>query len=50
MDAEEVSDADDELVCRPLLGLRLGAGTADAADAIAVGLTHFQTAKFPALR
>ena len=45
MDAEELSDVDDELVCRPLLGLRLGAGTADAADAI-VSASRFSSYSF----
>ena len=45
MDAEEVSDADDELRCRPLLSLRLGAGTADAEDAI-VSASRFSSYSF----
>ena len=45
MDAEELSDADDELRSRPCLSLRLGAGTADAEDAI-VSASRFSSYSF----
>ena len=45
MDPGELSDAEDELRSRPLLSLRLGARTADAADAI-VSASRFSSYSF----